>query len=112
MPCSDDISIINRPFHAEISNPYTHSARLCGCVEGVWEAAHVVLDWALVAEELDVSTIDANGTSLALLDVVGTIERSESPLLGDNDLLATRELVLRPTESLDGGSAVYSACQW
>lgn len=86
----------------------THSARLCGCVEGVWETAHVVLDWALVAEELDVGAIDTDGTGLALLDVVGTVKRSEAPLLGDNDLLATGELVLRPTESLDGGGAVWN----
>jgi len=76
------------------------------CRESLWESAHVVLDWALVAEELHVGTVDTDGTSLALLDVLGTVERSETPLLGDNDLLATWELVLRAAESLDGGRSV------
>jgi hypothetical protein len=42
-------------------------------------------------EELDVSTVGLDLTSLALLDVLVTAERGETPVLGDDDLLATRE---------------------
>lgn len=80
--------------------------RLSRSVEGLREAADVVRDRALVAEELDVGTVDTDSASLALLDVLGAVEGSETPLLGDDDLLAAGELVLRAAESLDGDSAV------
>ena len=60
----------------------------------------------MLAEELDVGTVDTDGTSLALLDVLLAVEGSEAPLLRDDDLLATWELVLRATEGLDSGGAV------
>jgi len=48
----------------------------------------------VVAQELNISTIDQNLSSSLLLHVFFAAERSEAPVLGDNDLLATRELVL------------------
>ena len=60
-------------------------------------------------QELDVSTV---GEQLALslaLEVLLAAERGEAPVLGDNDLLAARELVLRATESLEGKTTVCSS---
>lgn len=62
----------------------------------------------MLAEELDVGTVDLDLTSLALGNVLVAAEGSEAPVLGDDDLLATRELVLGAAESLDGGGAVWS----
>jgi hypothetical protein len=56
------------------------------------ETAHVVLEVALVAEELDVGTVDLDLALLALLDVLLAAERGETPVPGNNDLLATGEL--------------------
>jgi hypothetical protein len=56
------------------------------------EATHVLLKVTLVAEELDVSTIDLDLALLALLEVFLTAERGETPVPGDDDLLATGEL--------------------
>jgi len=75
-------------------------------LEGVGEAAHVVLEGSLVAEELDVGTVDTDAALLALGDVLLAAKRGETPVLGDDDLLATRELVLRAAESLKSGSLV------
>jgi hypothetical protein len=74
--------------------------------EGLREALHVVLEAAVVAEELDVGTIDLDAASGLLLQVLLATEGSEAPVLGDDDLLATGELVLGATESLEGNSAV------
>lgn len=74
--------------------------------ESLGEAAHVPLERTVVAEELDVGTVDLDGTGLALGNVLLAAEGSEAPVLGDDDLLATRELVLRTTESLESGGAV------
>jgi hypothetical protein len=74
--------------------------------ESSWETAHVLLDLSVWAEELDVSTIDLDGSSVTLLEVLLTTKRGEAPVLGDNDLLATGELVLRSAESLNSGSPV------
>lgn len=48
----------------------------------------------MVAEELDVGTINENLSGSLLLHVLLATEGSETPILGDDDLLATRELVL------------------
>jgi hypothetical protein len=64
-----------------------------------------VLKGTLVAEELNVGSVNADATLLALGNVLLTTEGSEAPVLGDDDLLATGELVLRAAESLDGVSA-------
>jgi hypothetical protein len=75
-------------------------------LESLGEAAHVVLESTLVAEELNVSTVDPDLALLALLDVLVALERGETPHLGDNNLLATGELVLATPQSLEGGGAV------
>jgi hypothetical protein len=61
-------------------------------LEGGGEAADVLGEVALVAEELNVSTVNLDLAGLALLNVLVTLEGSEAPVLGDNDLLATGEL--------------------
>ena len=70
------------------------------------ESPHIVLERALVPQELHVRTVDAHLPSLALGDILVAIERCEAPLLGDDDLLAAGKLVLAAAESLDGGRAV------
>jgi hypothetical protein len=81
--------------------------RLSLGLESLGEAADVVLDLAVVAEELDVSTVDLDTAGSLALQVLITTERGEAPVLGDNDLLATRELVLRAAESLKSQTTVY-----
>ncbi len=75
-------------------------------LESSWEPSNVIGKLAMVGQELDVSTINQDLSAFLLLDVLFTTERSEAPVLGNNDLLATRELVLRTTESLESGSTV------
>jgi hypothetical protein len=70
------------------------------------EALHVVLQGTVVGEELNVGTVGKEVTSGLLLEVLLATERSEAPVLGDDDLLATRELVLGAAESLESGSLV------
>lgn len=56
---------------------------------------------ALGLEELDVGTV-VDDLLLGLEGlVVGSVERGEAPLLGDNDLLSSRELVSRSSEGLN-----------
>lgn len=81
------------------------SSNLC-LLESSWETADVVGKLALVGQELNVSTIDQNLSSCLLLHVLLATERCETPVLGDDDLLATRELVLGTAESLESGSTV------
>jgi len=45
------------------------------------------------SQELDVGTVGLDLAILSLLDVLVTAERGEAPVLGDDDLLATREPV-------------------
>lgn len=73
---------------------------------GLREAAHVLLDAAVVAVELDVGTVDLDASLLAELDVLLAAERGEAPVLGDDDLLATGELVHGAAQGLDGVGAV------
>lgn len=60
----------------------------------------------MVGKELDVSTIDLDAASSLLVEVLLTTERSEAPVLGDNDLLAAGELVLGSSESLKSNGTV------
>lgn len=60
----------------------------------------------MVGQELNVSTIDLDATSSLLLQVLLAAKRGEAPVLGDNDLLATGELVLRAAEGLESSSLV------
>ena len=69
-----------------------HSENLSRRLESSGEAADVVGKVALVAEELDVGTVNLDLALLAEVNVLLAFERSETPVLGDDDLLATREL--------------------
>ena len=84
------------PAHQLASQPHStlldRRKNLSLGLEGLGEAAHVVRKVTLVAEELDVSTVDPDLALLALLDVLVALEGSETPVLGDDDLLATGEL--------------------
>lgn len=60
----------------------------------------------MVGKELDVGTVDLDAASGDLLQVLLAAEGSETPVLGDDDLLATGELVLRAAESLKSDSTV------
>jgi len=66
----------------------------------------VVRDLAVFRQELDVGTVDLDLPFLAGGSVLLAPQRGEAPVLGHDDLLATRELVLGTAESLDGGGAV------
>lgn len=56
----------------------------------------------MVTQELDIGTIDLDTTLLAETDVLLATQGSETPVLGDDDLLATGELVHGAAEGLDG----------
>lgn len=62
--------------------------------ESLREPTHVACELTLGPQELDIGTVDLDLTSLALLGVLFTAERGEPPVLGDDNLLATREPVL------------------
>jgi hypothetical protein len=76
-------------------------------LEGIGEAADVALQRTVVGKELDVSTIDLDAASSLLVEVLLTSERGETPVLGDNDLLSARELVLGSSEGLEGDGTVW-----
>lgn len=82
------------------SNNPQHNLSLL-ILESSWESSDVIGQATLVPQELDISTVDQNLTSCLLLHIVFTTERSETPVLGNNDLLATWELVLGTAESLE-----------
>lgn len=75
-------------------------------LEGSWEASDVVGQLAVVAQELDIGTINQDLALSLLLHVLLAAERGEAPVLRDDDLLAARELVLRAAESLKSGGTV------
>lgn len=110
-PWSAPASTLTTPFftsaHTLIA-PTKHKTftRLGLGLESVGEAAHVVLERALVPQELHVSTVDPDAAGLALLNVLLATEGGEAPVLADDDLLATGELVLAAAEGLDGGGTV------
>ena len=70
------------------------------------ENPNITLNRPFVPQELHISPINPNLAFCALLEVFVTAKRCETPILGDNDLLAAREFVLGATESFDGCSAV------
>ena len=92
-------------------------------LESIREALDILFEVALVAEELNVATVDLDPALLALSNVLLATEAGEAPVLADDDLLATGELellalysfpdrhvasylVLRPSQSLKGSGAV------
>jgi hypothetical protein len=60
---------------------------------------HVFLEVAVVGKELYVGTIHLDAASSLLLQVFVATKGSETPVLGDDDLLSAGELVLRSAES-------------
>ena len=60
----------------------------------------------MATEELDVGTVLLELAVLAELNVLLTTDRGEAPVLGDNDLLTSGELVGGAAHGLDSGSAV------
>jgi hypothetical protein len=63
-------------------------------LESSWESSDVVGQLAFVGQELDIGTIDQKLAFSLLLHVLFAAERSKAPVLGNDDLLAARELVL------------------
>lgn len=82
-------------------NDYSLSFR-----ESLGEALHVVLQGTVVGQELHVGTVHLDAASSLLLQVLLAAEGSEAPVLGDDDLLATGELILGSAEGLEGESTV------
>jgi hypothetical protein len=72
----------------------THPSSAHLSLESSWESSDVVGQLALVGQELDIGTINQELALSLLLHVLFTAERSEAPVLGNDDLLAARELVL------------------
>jgi len=91
---------------SETHHLHSYINLLSSGLEGVREAAHVVLERAVVLEELNVGTIDLNATLGTLLEVFVAVERGEAPVLRDDDLLPTGELVLGATKGFDGSGTV------
>jgi len=60
----------------------------------------------VVGQELDIGTIGLNLSGSSSGSVFFSPQWSETPVLGNNDLLSAGELVLRSSESFDGGGAV------
>ena len=79
---------------------------LCLRTERCRVQSHVLLKWAMLAEVLDISTIDSDIAGSTLLEVFFTAKGSEAPVLGNDDLLPTGELVHGAAESFDGCGAV------
>jgi hypothetical protein len=87
-----------RPLQSKIrlSSPqYFHATSThLSLLESSWESSDVVGQLAVVGQELDISTINQDLASSLLLHVLFTAERSEAPVLRNDDLLAARELIL------------------
>jgi hypothetical protein len=77
--------------------------------EGIRETLHVALELTMVLEELNIGTIHLDTSGSLGIQVLLTTERSETPVLGDDDLLPAGELVLGATESLESDSTVYDS---
>ncbi|KAH3660248.1 hypothetical protein OGAPHI_007453 [Ogataea philodendri] len=69
--------------------------------EVLWELLHVVLQVTLGGQELHVSTIVLDLVVLSLGSVLSSVKRSETPLLRDDDLLLTWELVSGSSQTLN-----------
>jgi hypothetical protein len=72
---------------------------LCRSSESLGVLLDVASDRTMVRQELDVGTVRLDLSVLPLLNVLLAPEGSETPVLGDNDLLATRESV-KPVNDL------------
>ena len=78
-----------------------------GSLKCIRENPNISLNRPFVPQELHISPINPNLAFRALLEVFVTSKRRETPILGDDDLLAAREFVLRATEGFDGSGAVW-----
>jgi hypothetical protein len=76
-------------------------------LERVGELLEVVLDGAVLGEELDVGTVHLDLAGIPPLNVLLAAEGGEAPVLGDDDLLPAGELVLGAAEGLEGVGAVW-----
>ena len=85
---------------------FPKSSHLRFRLERFREQAHISLDRALVPQELHICPINLDLPFSTLLKVLIPAERSEAPILGNNDLLTAGELVLRTAEGFDGSCAV------
>jgi hypothetical protein len=63
-------------------------------LESSRESSDVVSQLAMVGQELNIGAVNQELALSLLLHILFTAERSEAPVLGNNDLLAARELVL------------------
>lgn len=99
--CADQ----NRFVLCPLSSSHPAYCHILG-LEGLGELPEVLGNGAVLREELDVGTVVLDVASLPLLDVLLAAERGEAPVLGDDDLLPTGELVLRAAEGLDGQGTV------
>ena len=97
------ISSLNTPAH---KTPLIALFDNSLCLESSWETSHVVGKGSVLGQELNVSTIHEHLSGSLLLHVLLTTEWCETPVLGHNDLLATWELVLRSSESLESDGTV------
>ncbi|CAO3563106.1 unnamed protein product [Mortierella alpina] len=73
---------------------------------GTEGSLEVSIESTLLVQVLDVAAIGLETASSTLGDIVLARELGETPLLGDNDLLATSELELGTAERLDDDSLV------
>lgn len=64
------------------------------------------VQWSASSQELDICAIALDLTHLSASDILIPIQRRESPFLGHDNLLSTRELVLGTTKSLDDSGFV------
>lgn len=68
--------------------------------------AEVVLQWAVVVDVLQVAAVTHDTVVVTGLQVLSLVHVGEAPLLADDDLLATSELVSRSSESLQHDGTV------
>ena len=71
------------------------------------ENPNITLNRPFVPQELHISPIDPDLAFRTLLEVFVTAKRCETPVLGDDNLLAAGEFVLGATEGFDGCGAVW-----
>ena len=81
----------NTPFFSPIFHAISAHLSL---LESSWEFSDVVGQLAVVGQELNICTVNQNLASSLLLHVLFAAERSEAPVLGNDNLLSARELVL------------------
>jgi hypothetical protein len=58
-----------------------------------WELFDVIFKLPLVPQELDVRSINGNSALLPQLNVLIPLQRGETPILTDNDLLSSRKFI-------------------